>query len=411
MNRTNSARPVAPSSLWQRPDMQHALVERDCATILRLFIRWTPGASQTTVGQAVGYSQGRMSEIINGKRHVTAHRKILDIADGLEMPPAARRLLGLDPRPSHDRQPRHPQPIDDQEEELRERLTAARAVDPTTAALLQEQTDAIRMLDRKLGAPAVADHLHGHLRSLDALLTYGPLPSARTPLARILGDAAALAGWHALDTGATNQAWHLFERATTAARESGDTAMLAFANAEQAYVLADLGEAAQARARVIETYAAHHRRIPARLQAWLHAAEAEMSAAMGDGAECRRALDQAHRAMPDHDHDLDLPFLALDAVHLDRWRGHCLARLGDTGAIDDLTRALTAMDTAFTRAKAGLHCDLALALSLRGELDEARTHAARAHELATRTGSTRQRRRLDNLRQALNPAHYRNRQS
>jgi hypothetical protein len=393
---------TAPAHLWQRPDMHHALIDRDYATILRLFIRWTPGASQTTVGQAVGYSQGRISEIMHGKRHVTAHRKILDIADGLQMPPAARRLLGLDPRPSTDnRRPSRPQPIGDHEEELRERLTAARAVDATTAALLHEQTDTIRILDRSLGAPAVTDHLHGHLRSVDALLTYGPLPSARPPLARVLGDAAALAGWQALDAGATHRAWQLFERATAAARESGDTALLAFAHAEQAYVLADLGDPGQARTLVAEVHATHRHRIPARLRAWLYAAEADMSAAMGDGAACRRALDRAQHAIPDHDHDPDLPFLSLNAAHLHRWCGHCLARLGDPAAIDALTRALTTMDTAFTRAEAGLRCDLALALSLRGDLDAARSHATRACELATRTGSTRQRRRLDTLRQTL----------
>jgi Flp pilus assembly protein TadD len=92
-----------------------------------------------------------------------------------------------------------------------------------------------------------------------------------------------------------------------------------------------------------------------------------------------------------------LPYVFLNDVHLARWRGHCLARLGSTEAVDDLSRALGDLDQTFTRATAGLHCDLALAYSQRGEHDAARAEARAAQQLADQTASARQRRRISQL--------------
>jgi len=55
------------------------------------------------------------------------------------------------------------------------------------------------------------------------------------------------------------------------------------------------------------------------------------------------------------------------------------------------------MDATFTRAEAGLRCDLAAALHALGEQDEAKHHLRRARELAQITGSARQRRRIRDL--------------
>jgi hypothetical protein len=55
------------------------------------------------------------------------------------------------------------------------------------------------------------------------------------------------------------------------------------------------------------------------------------------------------------------------------------------------------MGSDFTRAEAGLRCDLAAALHVRGERIEAHRHLARARELAQLTGSARQWRRIHDL--------------
>ena len=84
-----------------------------------------------------------------------------------------------------------------------------------------------------------------------------------------------------------------------------------------------------------------------------------------------------------------------------RWRGNCLVNFGDPETADELTRALDAMDASFTRAEAGVRCDLAAALHAQGERDEAQRHLRRARELAQLTGSARQRRRVRQLSRRL----------
>jgi hypothetical protein len=130
------------------------------------------------------------------------------------------------------------------------------------------------------------------------------------------------------------------------------------------------------------------------MHVWLHAAEAEAHAACGAELACRHALDAADAVLPNDPFDPDLPFLFLGAPHVARWRGNCLARLGVKEAITDLIQALEPMETGFNRAEAGLRCDLAIALTIRGEIKEARQQAEHAQQLAALTGSARQCRRI-----------------
>lgn len=84
-----------------------------------------------------------------------------------------------------------------------------------------------------------------------------------------------------------------------------------------------------------------------------------------------------------------------------RWRGNCLVRLGDSTAVEHSIAALAAMDVTFTRAEASLRCDLAEAMLMTDERNEAITHAQRARELALRVGSVRQHRRIRRLAERL----------
>jgi hypothetical protein len=105
----------------------------------------------------------------------------------------------------------------------------------------------------------------------------------------------------------------------------------------------------------------------------------------------------ADAALPAETSDPGLPFIFLSDAHLARWRGNCLVRLGDAAAVEHSLAALASMDSSFTRAEAGLRCDLAEAMLILGELDEAAGHVERARELALRVGSVRQRRRIERL--------------
>ena len=132
------------------------------------------------------------------------------------------------------------------------------------------------------------------------------------------------------------------------------------------------------------------------MRAWLLAAEAEAASFAGDSTATTAAMDAAADELAAVGGD-GLPFVFLDEVHLARWRGNCLARLGDAEAIDWLARALNDLDSSFTRARAALHCDLAIAYLVREELDAVDEHARQAGELADVTMSVRQRQRVDRL--------------
>lgn len=81
-------------------------------------------------------------------------------------------------------------------------------------------------------------------------------------------------------------------------------------------------------------------------------------------------------------------------MHLARWRGHALARIGDPEAVPVLTDALQAHDAEFTRAEAALRVDLVLAHLAAGDPESAAEQRQKATIVADSVGSVRQRRRL-----------------
>jgi tetratricopeptide (TPR) repeat protein len=387
-----------PSGFWQRTDVRRALRERDMGELFDL-LNHVVGLSQIRIGTAVDISQGRIGEVIRGNRRIAGLHVFQRIADGLEMPNDCRLLLGVSPR----QEPQAARPsaaapvLATHDAELLQQITTARSIDATVLSVLQGETEAIRLLDRRMGAPAVAVKLEAHISHLQTSLRYSLRQGNRQQLASILADASALAGWQAIDMGRLPRAWDHFERATRAAREGGDNSLLAFAAGEQAYVMLDLRRPADALAIVQATYDETHTAVPHQIRGWLHAAEAEMAAAAGEEDACRRALDLAAQEISHGPSGADLPYLALNDTHLARWRGNCLVTFGDPQVADELNTVLGAMDGSFTRAEAGLRCDLAAALHVRGERDEARRHLTRAGELAQLTGSARQRRRIRDL--------------
>lgn len=198
--------------------------------------------------------------------------------------------------------------------------------------------------------------------------------------------------------GLIDQAWRLHETAKAAAREGGNPAVLGYARAQQAYVLLDLGRTGDAWSVLRDVRERDSGALPPVLRVWLQAAEGEMLAALGDRDGALRALDSAADELPAQSADPDLPFLMLDAGHLARWRGHCLARLGEASAVESLTAALAGMGHGqYGRAEAALRVDLAIAFRARGDIVEAQGHARRGAEIAGRTGSQRQRRRIELL--------------
>lgn len=280
--------------------------------------------------------------------------------------------------------------------ELCRLLDAARRVDRSTISLLHQQLDAIRQLDRKLGAIVVRDELKAKICQVERLAAYSLAPGTREPLAALLSEMHTLAGWQALDLGNISDSWQHYEQSRSTAAQSDSIAHQSHAAAEQAFVLIDAGATREALDLLDSARQCADATAPSILRAWLAAAHGEALAAHGERIASLFAFDQAAELLPDDPTD-ERPYVALDAVHLARWRGHALVRFGDPDAIAVLTDALKRLDPSFVRAETALRVDLATALAATGDRDEARTHTQHADRLAAQVGSARQRRRIKTI--------------
>ncbi|UMP04377.1 hypothetical protein [Amycolatopsis sp. EV170708-02-1] len=287
------------------------------------------------------------------------------------------------------------------EQELRQMLSAARRVNTEVLALLHEQLTAVRRLDRQLGAAVAHDEVATKIRQVVRLRSHSLTPDTRAELAALLAEFGTLAGWQALDMGAVAESWQHYERAKESAHESEDVAFEVHSAAEQAFVLIEVNETATAVELLRTTEQRACRATGRLLRSWLAAAYGEALAAHGQRSESLRAFDRAASLLPSDASTPDGPYVVLDPVHLARWRGHALARVGEPEAVDVLSSALSRLDPTFTRAETGLRVDLATAFSAMGEREQGRLHADRAAVLAAEIGSARQQRRIDHLRSSL----------
>jgi tetratricopeptide (TPR) repeat protein len=280
--------------------------------------------------------------------------------------------------------------------ELAERIRVATTVDHALVQALHNQTDYLRVMDRRLAGVILRQQLLGHLATLRTLLEHAICSDQRVPLSAELSDAEALAAWVALDLGDIEAAWAHHHAARLAAREAESLPLLAHAMMQQAFVLTEINEVDSAVQLAREATTLAGTSVPPLLVAWLRAGEGEVLAAAGDDRGSRVAFDQALGALPRDASDPDLPYIQLDQTHLARWHGNVLARLGDASAVDRLFEALNAPDHSL-RAQAGLHTDLAVSLTATGDRDQARGHLQQARDLAERAGSRRQLRRIVQL--------------
>lgn len=280
------------------------------------------------------------------------------------------------------------------DDELRQMLRTSARVDESLLELLRDQLAATRRLDRQLGGIVAHDEVLTKAGQVNNLLSHSITPGTRDRLAALLSELCTLAGWQALDMGDMSSAWKHYRHGTTAARETDDVAFAAHTMAGQALVLIDLGEVRSAVELLATIRERCDRKIDRLIRSWIAAAHGEALAADGQRTACLNTYDIAFALLSGDTTTANGPYVALDAVHLARWRGHALARLHDRNAVDVLTSALNQLDPTFTRAETALRVDLATALTAAGERDEARAHADLADTLAREIGSNRQRRRL-----------------
>ena len=278
---------------------------------------------------------------------------------------------------------------------LADRLAAGAAIDTETVHALAAQTNRFRLMDRTLPGPALALQLAGHVNSIQWMLRHTVAAGHRSALAAELSDAEALTAWVALDTGDVDAAWRHHESARLAAREAESTTLLAHAMVQQAFVLTEVGDVQGAVDLVRDARQIAKTNVPRIMSAWLWASEGEVLAAANDGVGSRKAFARAAQHLPVFD-ESEAPYLQLDEQHLARWHGNVLAKLGDPAAVDRLYAALDAPDQTL-RARAALHTDIAYVLAAAGDHAQAQQRLREAAGLASRAGSVRQRRRVQQL--------------
>ncbi|MHB8187919.1 MAG: hypothetical protein ACYDDU_18000 [Dermatophilaceae bacterium] len=263
-------------------------------------------------------------------------------------------------------------------------------VDADLVALFESQTQYLRLLDRRLGSAAQAAlEQNTSLRSTqfftEALGQNGTRWPQPWPKPQRSPDGKPWIVPTCIRPGISTR----LPRARH--KESGSRSVMAHVIAQQAFVLLDANKADLA-VDVMTQAGAHASAVPPLMRAWLAAAQAEALAAAGHADAARRQIDRAQDLLPGEDSG-ELAYLMLTEEHLARWRGHCLARLGDPEAVVSLRRA-RAGEGDSVRAATSLHADLALALLHAGSLGEAGDEAKVALEMAQRYGSARQRNRL-----------------
>jgi transcriptional regulator with XRE-family HTH domain len=291
------------------------------------------------------------------------------------------------------------EPLAGAAEELAARLAYEMEAADTLLTALQAQTDSIRVQDRQYGAGVLLEQMRGHVNNVEGHLTHAVFDPARRALALVLADAAALAGWQALDVGAIDQAWRFFETATRAAQQGEDKALYAFARLEQAHVLGDLGNSSAAAQLAESVWEDTRLQVRPTMRCWMAAATAEMLAGAQRGRDAIAMLALAESTVDQLDGQRP-PYLVFDAVHLDRWVGHTLAKLKDPAAETRIRQAASEMDSSFTRASASMTLDLAAALLQKGQAGEADRLIKQAESLARKVGSRRQLARARELRAA-----------
>jgi hypothetical protein len=282
--------------------------------------------------------------------------------------------------------------------ELRARLAASRALDEHLVCIFQEQIDLARVVDRRLGGALLLTELRERIIQMSQQLRHSLSNDSRRALAGVLVDACTLAGWIALDQGALIESWNYYAQARTAAREAESPALEAYACGGQSTILLDIEETEAAVELAGYATTVARATAPRLLRSWLAAAHGEACAANGEEAPGLAAFDEAEHLLATEWNPAEAPFLVFDRVHLARWRGSALARLGDREAVDVLTDSLRCLDATFTRAEAAIRVDLARAFQLRREFEAVTTHAERALTLALQIGSVRQRARLNRIR-------------
>ncbi|WP_194835517.1 helix-turn-helix transcriptional regulator [Nocardia sp. XZ_19_369] len=276
--------------------------------------------------------------------------------------------------------------------------------DDSLYSVLAHHTNSLRLLDRRLGAPVVRMQTASHVASLEQLW-HSRTGVDQLSVARAQADAASLVAWQDLDLGDHKQSADHYRLARIAASRAGSPTLLAHAVGEHSVMLAETGHPGLAYVQIRR--AEGFPRLPPLLRSWLAATRAQVAAALvGEQDAVRSGLRLAEDALSQvHSGDeVDLPYVFLDPVHLARWQGHILIKIGDPAGRQLALDALDRLPEDFVRARCAQHLDLVEDALHRNEYEPAETLLATVAEQIQAVGSARLGTRHAQLRRLLDGA-------
>jgi transcriptional regulator with XRE-family HTH domain len=417
-----------------RPEVLDACARRDLgAVISALTDKRTGGLTQGKIAEFTGISQGRLSEWATGKREPKGVSTFCKFADGLALPPPARRALGLDsagmslvpaPRTAAEIDVSYPDSPADAVRNASQ-LWLTDLGDP--AALQRGRADhrvwndaSLRWLTDSGGMPeepargvqiglsdvarfrattdmfATLDDRYGGGHARQALIQYLSTDADRMlngkynnavgrALFAAVGEAMLLAAWMAYDSApASALAQGYFVQALALAQTGGDRLLGAGILDAMSHQATFTGRYAEAATLARAAREGTRGMATTTLTAHFHAMEARALARLHDTKACGRALSETMRDFERADPDNDPPwFQYFNESELSAELGHCMRDLGRADdAVQHAGNALSVTGE-FVRSDFFVSLVLADAHLAAGDIDQACTvvlHALAAGE-------------------------------
>jgi transcriptional regulator with XRE-family HTH domain len=295
---------------------------------------------------------------------------------------------------------------------LDERLTYALdghgRLDAETVSDMAAITAGYRRAYRQLSVRVLRPQVRGHRAIMTDLLGCSGTPTLHDRLVATLGETEALLGCMlVLDLGNFDRGSFHLARALQAARHADARELEAFILGGMAFYAAYGGN--EAGALQLAGYGrqlASTTGTPA-TRGWLAAVDAEMLARAGNDLGARRALDDAATALQavhGHSPPTWIGIGTFNAAKLASYSGLCSILLGQPRrAVEELTRALDALDPALSKHRCTAMADLATALIQLKEVDEGCRQASASLQLAIELRHAANADRIRQLRPRLNP--------
>jgi transcriptional regulator with XRE-family HTH domain len=231
-----------------RPDVLDACKRHDLGSVIRALC--THGVTQDQIAALTGKAQGRISEYMTGKRIPTATSTFEKFADGLGMPAAARRALGLTPEaagsgPSGQAGGRPEEIADAGSEDVQPLLSNLSRVSAVSVlSALREIHHGYVEADRLMGSICITGPIRLQMPVVERAceVTRG---ADRAEMLRFACQFTEFGGWIFQDAGDLPCAMHWTDRALDYALELEDQRVIAYTLMRKAMIATESGNPAQ----------------------------------------------------------------------------------------------------------------------------------------------------------------------